>query len=374
MLDVSLDEQRKANPPLWSGNKGIFADLSDYPRSASYYVKCPDCGHVHGDFSTLRQAFDHRKCPACHFDQIEKIKKEAATAHLPEKPKKPRRHEAVTPSALVRRLLDESDDGMGDVLAGGAFDDLGSKEQMLSGTERGLNWVLDALDDLDEVITGGWELDDDNADAVEVPEEYDKIKLRNGSQEWVVYRQSETAEAEALEKVTEDLKESPELFTESWLSHYVDKEKLAREIGDPYADHEEETYGSMDYEEKLEALVEGDIIEDSDSRFFGEIVNEDDPEDVSFGPLEATPERESEVDELITELAEQTKPEFDPIEWLKDIYGSDEYMKEVLRMSAINIPEAAEAAIRDDGWAHFMGTYDGGHTDLGDDAVAIRLN
>ena len=60
--------------------KGVYADLSQYPKSISYYVKCPKCGITHGSFKDLKQAMASKLCTPCNRDAMEKVRDEVSNA------------------------------------------------------------------------------------------------------------------------------------------------------------------------------------------------------------------------------------------------------------------------------------------------------
>jgi hypothetical protein len=58
------------------------------------------------------------------------------------------------------------------------------------------------------------------------------------------------------------------------------------------------------------------------------------------------------------------------MEWLEEIYGrGGEAVKEAIRLVGINVEEAAEDAIRQDGWQNYVSSYDGNSYDLPSGAV-----
>lgn len=57
-------------------HRGLYADLTRGAENATYYVKCPVCGNVHGNYKDTVEAHTKRLCPACNLDAINKIKDE----------------------------------------------------------------------------------------------------------------------------------------------------------------------------------------------------------------------------------------------------------------------------------------------------------
>lgn len=363
--ESKLNEQRSSHPPLWTNTRGVYADLSGYPKTVDYYVKCPKCSHVHGGYQNLRQALEHRNCPACHFDQIEQIKKDVAKSLQPEKK-----------TSRIREAIENGEDPLQDI------NDF--KDELEATASPGRNWILDALIYANQHISDSIELaDPDDKDEFD---SLDKVEMTDGNVTWYVYKDESVAEAEAVERIKTDLEDDPDTFAGDWCQPFINKDKLADHIGDPYEDWEEDQYGSMDYTERLEALVDGDVVEGDDDRLFGytredpetgETVvldpydDDTDADDVTFGPLPETPERVALVNELISELAENTKPTVDPEEWMKDIYGN-EWFKHVIEAGCLDAQAAAEYAVNSDGWAHTLNHYDGNSYDFGGNAVGYR--
>lgn len=91
---MTLLEKKKPKQLVWDTAQGIYADLTKWPK-ASYYCKCPKCGHVHGHYATFQEARAKRLCRVCHTKSIDKLKKEITKVDEPDKPKKPRARATV---------------------------------------------------------------------------------------------------------------------------------------------------------------------------------------------------------------------------------------------------------------------------------------
>ncbi len=87
-----LIERHKPKKPVVSPHakdyRGPFADFSAGRNNPTFYVTCPGCKDVHGNFKTFDDAVNGRVCTRCNFEDAEKLKKEVSTVDDPPKPKK----------------------------------------------------------------------------------------------------------------------------------------------------------------------------------------------------------------------------------------------------------------------------------------------
>ena len=193
------------------------------------------------------------------------------------------------------------------------------------------------------------------------------LKLEDGTT-WV-FGDYDDAEALAKEQVEEDLEENPEYFTQSWLQNYItmsdtDRHITAQEESDYYVD-------DMTNEEILEedddAQMEWDEIQEK--------IDEEEDED-KIAKLEA--EQEKIVDDAREKIREEKYDEIydeleDPVAYFvedRGIYTIEQLMK--APFIHIDIEEASEDAIRQDGWTHFLSHYDGSYEDIGKGKVIWR--
>ena len=142
-----------------------------------------------------------------------------------------------------------------------------------------------------------------------------RIATHGDRQEYYVMRNEDEFEAAALQGVRDQLVSEPEMFTQSWLESFIDVGRLGREL-------------------------HSDVLNMNEESLREEGIDEDEIEDKA---------------EAATR--EQLR---DPVEYLRDIYSSDT-MKEAIKIAGIDVEKAAHAAIRDDGAAHFMCSYDGNY-------------
>jgi hypothetical protein len=338
---VILVCEKKSPAPHWTHTRGIYADLSEWPRSIDYYVKCPECGHVHGFYKSMAEARSKRLCPSCDFDHVEKLKKEVAKvdeAELP--PEQPFDPDApVNPKADLERYV------MGD-------------------------WVALAKWQLEQVLHERLDFDPDdfpNRDIdYEDPESFSKIKFKveGSDEEYIIWKSEEDAEKDALDSVRNDLQDNPENFTQSWLENHLNVDKLRDFLKEDQLTWTREDFDEQhsDDEAKVRAMVEeGKLTEETFFKRNGEL-------------RKMTPalERllEQAIDEWVTETVDSRLS--DPLDYMREIYPEEEVMKQAIEWVGINVEEAAKDAVDTDGWQHFISRYDGKSIDLPCGAVAVR--
>lgn len=215
-------------------------------------------------------------------------------------------------------------------------------------------------------------------------------------EEWTIYKNDSDAHEGAVEYVTETLTHEPELFVQEWLQNYLtmsdtDRRITAQEAADSYAydlGDDERTIEEGGKETEWEELT--DESDEADSRIMDiedELLDADDDQEEKLvdekADLEARMKAiEKEKDELLEAAKEAIAEEMyddhyerlsDPLEYFSE-YGWE--AKDLLERNivSIDIDEAAEAAVSEDGVAHFISTYDGNEVDLPSGAVAFRTN
>lgn len=176
---------------------------------------------------------------------------------------------------------------------------------------------------------------------------------------WTVFKDEDSAEARAKQRVLDDLHESPENFNQVWLQGFIDTENLQRQL---YQDMRDDDYWNEqypDYEDKIEELERRGLL-DEDPR----------TEDEN-GDLIVTPEVEALVDEKWEDMIEAWGRR-DAMDFLNDIHGEEDAIKQAIDIGGINYNAAADNAIATDGWQNFLAHYDGNSYDLPGGAVYIR--
>lgn len=351
-------------PQGWTVTEGVYGDHSNWPHSSKYYAKCPKCGLLHGDFKTLRDAHSKKFCPMCSLEQINKLKDEIEKV-VTDPEYKPKEMSKIVGEAI--ELFDPFDTPPEETVPELPDD---SPADTHAEIDRLLlsNWVDVALREFsqdenidfeDLEIDKNWREGDYDPDD---PESTTQFKVELGNQEWLFFKDNDTAEAYALEIVRNDLTYEPELFTQDWLKQFVNEDRLRDAIGDHYEDWEDEVR-NLDYDELLGKMVDEGYVESDDPTFFDEDGN----------ALESTDASISALDTVMEDFIDKEKPKADPWEWMRDVYGHDA-SKEAIKMVGFDLEKAAADAVATDGWQHFVNHYDGNSSDLQNGAIYCRIN
>ena len=173
------------------------------------------------------------------------------------------------------------------------------------------------------------------------------ITIHGGHKEWIVMRNDDEFDASAVDGVKNDLQESPGSFEPNFIRNHIDMDRLRRDLSSDLSG------SNSDYVNDLEP-----------SRFWEEAPGHglDIPDDVQAAldsgndPRKPTVAEEEEFEEDMT--AEQLK---DPIGYLEEIYGREEAQAKAAEIGGIDLDAASEEAVRVDGAAHFMCSYDGNY-------------
>lgn len=209
------------------------------------------------------------------------------------------------------------------------------------------------------------DFDDENAVLKEVAKEidipWDQLKIResrnyNGAEstiyeirhawshsEWYVAENEEAVEALATNLVEQDLEESPENFNRDFIEQHIDTKALKQAL---LSD--------------VTSMRIDDLTDEASRRpddFWQQYENEgrDAPEEDEEGNRREPTARE--IEELADKQAEDQLS--DPMSYLEDIYGREDAVKQAIEIAGLNVKEAAEAAVREDGAEHFINSYDG---------------
>ena len=168
-----------------------------------------------------------------------------------------------------------------------------------------------------------------------------EITINGGKhKEWKVVSGEDDERELALEIVKQDLDESPANFNQDFIESHIDMDRLKRDLwGDTRDSNEERLRDERDRDFWREWEAQG----------------LDMPEENEDGELESPDD--SQIEKLAERLTESELQ--DPMEYLENIYGKEDAVKEAIRIAGIDIDAAAEDAVDTDGAAHFLGTYDG---------------
>ena len=323
--------EAKQIPPWWTETGGVFGDFTAWPK-VEWYAKCPKCGHVHGNYKTMREAHLKRLCQLCDMEQIDRVKDAVAHADDP----------GMTPQKVLRMV--------------GEAEPIDVRAHILSSPKP---WVTKAKYDLE--TSQGLELKFVDEDVLEQdPDEVSDFELVGGDRRYWVFKDDNVAEAKAVEIVTNQLQAEPEMFNRNFLERFLDTERLRRELKpeESYLSHE-------DVARQVEKLIEDGFLQEED--FY-----------TPAGKFrKITPRLQNLVNRALGEFLEQEQEDFDPIEFLQEIYGKDEWMAKAFELAPLygeQLEKAAQAAVDADGWAHFVANYDNDSIDLDGGAVAARMN
>lgn len=363
-------------PEGWATTRGVYANLSHWPHEIKYYVKCPKCGLVHGDFKNFREADSKKLCDICNVEAINDIKDQVYdVVHDPDyKPK--------SMAKIVKENLDDFDpfaeppkpDPLGvppppeDSTLDLDTDAIkGEIDRLLLG-----NWVDVALRDIaheenialsDIQINERWSEREGNYDPLNL-QDTTALELEFEGGTYLLFKDSDEAEKYALKIVLCNLENEPEIFTQEWLKDFVNEDRLKEAIGDPNEDWDDEVR-DLDYEDLLDRMVEEGYVEADDPVFFKK----------NGDKKVETKVRVRLLNNYLEDYVEKEKPPApDPWDWLEDIYGKEEAIKQAIKMAGIDTAKAAQSAVSTDGIAHFIARYDGHEHDLENGAVYYRTN
>lgn len=180
-------------------------------------------------------------------------------------------------------------------------------------------------------------------------------RVECGRMEYLVVESDDAAQALAKAVVTQDLEHEPEIFNKEFLARHIDTDRLRRELEpdllnsriDDLSSERSDDFWDEYEREGFEAPEED---EDGDRR---------DPE-------------QSEIEEL---AERQTEDQLrDPMRYLEDIYGDDEAVEQAMKIAGFDISAAAEDAVDEDGWQHFLSRYDGNSDETKSGFVFWREN
>ncbi len=240
------------------------------------------------------------------------------------------------------------------------------------------DWQKKAAKELALELDAGWEFDEDSgtvltdlglgnrADAGSILFEY-------GRQEWLVFRNEDTAHAAAVERAASGIDEG--LFNQDWLISYIDVDHLRHELHSDVDNTTRESFEEEypDYEAKRDFFLEDGQL-DEDECYTTETDEDGDETQVEIDPSEGKLARK--IDSLFDDLVEAKVQRAlrDPIQYLQDIFGNTDGLTQAMELGGINKHRAAEDAVQEGGPAHWLAPYDSDQTDLPSGAIAFRQN
>ena len=245
------------------------------------------------------------------------------------------------------------------------------KEQMAKAEV----WVATAKRELEvalEVETSIEDEDNDRFTLSATPGE----KGNNGESEWIVFQDSDSAEAYALERVQNDLENEPGSFSPEWLQTFITIDDTTRRI---MAGEESDHY--VDEQMEDDEILEAANVKDEYDEIQEQIDNLDSEAEDYDAQETALEEQKEKILEDAKETVREEKYEEiyealdDPIQYFvhdQGMYSLEDLFK--ANFISIDYNEAAQSAIDDDGVAHFLDYYDGAEVELPSGAVAFGTN
>jgi len=209
---------------------------------------------------------------------------------------------------------------------------------------------------------------------------------RREDREYYVVENDDAAEEEALARVKQDLENEPEIFNQSFIESHIDTERLRRDLESDVQNMREEDLRDMsarDFWREAEGtgvepkyVVTGNDPSGTDHNI-GEFSDEDDAEEAgrkwvedhkAADPdpdnadgydfdVESADPSDSDI-ETVAEAQAQAQLK-DPMQYLEDIYGKEDAVKQAIKIAGIDIDAAAHEAVNVDGAGHFLASYDG---------------
>jgi hypothetical protein len=206
---------------------------------------------------------------------------------------------------------------------------------------------------------------DDSIDFVSDETDYVRVESEDSGAEYVIFETQDDAERFAIARVTEDLEENPEYFTESWLLQHIDQDQAELFF--------REVFGEWDMSYATDIMMESS--ERYENRLIEEMVDmgimsEEDAESEEANDI--ANERIEQFAELITD--DKISEGNGGFDYYKSNFGDKEAFDLLSRNNLIDVGEASEDAVNTDGIGHFISSYDGLQIDLSDNAVAYRTN
>jgi len=210
-----------------------------------------------------------------------------------------------------------------------------------------------------------WGILYDIVESLELDDYYDVsiVRFKADGAEWVLFETEENAEEAARADVKRMLEENPEYFDQDWLLGQVGGQRMR--------DFFEEIYNEWNYSYAEDVADEGGQGYESrltDELVEREIVTDEEAEAEGFDPRD-------HIDEFVEKMTEDQLDEGnDGYDHYKFNIGDEEAAKLVIDNNLIDVEGTAQAAMDEDGWAHFISHYDGDYHLTDGDMVLIREN
>lgn len=201
-----------------------------------------------------------------------------------------------------------------------------------------------------------------------------------GRTEYIVAENSDAADDLAKAVVAQDLEHEPGIFNQDFIERHIDKDRLRNDLHSDVWDMRYESLKEEADRRPMEFLKDNNIDipeptekqlrehaeamsddENSAQSIYDKLKEMGDPEDrwIEMGNDPEVPD--SEIETIAT--AETDEALKDPVGYLEEIYGREDSVKKAIEIAGIDIDEAAEDAVKEDGAEHFLARYDGAIND-----------
>ena len=248
---------------------------------------------------------------------------------------------------------DEEDDG--GESAAVAFDWLSEHHPELIEIPRPWDEEGAMMDFMD--ASGEEDLDFDDIEESEFWD-VDVFEVSSGSREWIIFRDDGDATEAAEAEIRDRLQRSPTTyFTAQRLEEYIDQDKLKQHVL-------EVMLADDDYARDMDPERFWEEAEAQDG--FDEEIPEPDEDDEMPEPSE------SDIEEFTRARAEEMAK--DPMAWFEDYYYGPEAIEKAIEVVGIDINAAAEGIVAEDGWIHWVNSYDDNYYETPSGFVYFRVN
>lgn len=169
----------------------------------------------------------------------------------------------------------------------------------------------------------------------------DSFEVVHGNESYVVVPDEATAYNIALERVKEDLENSPSSFSSSFIEAHIDQKELKKYVFDARLDD--------DYVEELAERQPDD---------FWRLA-------ARFGVGAPDPDEDGEMPEPSARTIREVKRGYaedeaeNPMSFFENMYGAEEAVQQAVDAVGIDVEAAAEDAVDTDKWQRFLAHYDG---------------